>query len=87
MTDVERIEEEASLWVVREDRGLSAAERDALARWLDASTAHRVAHLQMQESWKRADRLAALRPPRPMREVRPDRGSILPRLPPSRRSW
>lgn len=80
MTDVERIKEEASLWVVREDRGLSAAECDALARWLDESTSHRVAHLQMRQAWGRADRLAALRAPRPMRETRPDQASRLPRL-------
>lgn len=80
MTDVERIEEEASLWVVREDRGLSAAERDALARWLDESTAHRVAYLQMQQAWGRADRLAALRPPQPMRPPRPARQIALPRF-------
>jgi transmembrane sensor len=80
MTDAERIEEEASLWVVREDRGLSTAEQDALTHWLDASTAHRVAYLQLQKAWGRADRLAALRPPQPMREPRPDRGSRLPRL-------
>ena len=77
MTDIERIEEEASLWVIREDRRLSAAERDQLACWLDASTAHRVAYLQMQEAWGRADRLTVARPP--MREPR-RRESLLPRL-------
>jgi len=80
MTDVERIEEQASLWVVREDRGLSTEERDALARWLDTSTAHRIAYLQMRQAWGRADRLAALRPPRPMREPRPGRAPVPPRL-------
>jgi transmembrane sensor len=80
MTDVERIKEEASLWVVREDRGLSAAECDALAVWLDESTAHRVAYLQMQKAWGRADRLAALRAPQPMREARPGRGFAVPRF-------
>jgi transmembrane sensor len=80
MTDVERIEDEASLWVVREDRGLSLAERDALDRWLGMSTAHRVAYLQMQQAWSRADRLAALRGPAPMREARRNAGAVLPRL-------
>jgi transmembrane sensor len=66
--------------VVREDRGLSATERDTLACWLDESTSHRVAYLQMQQAWGRADRLAALRAPSPMREARSDRGFGLPRF-------
>lgn len=80
MTDADRIEEEASLWVVREDRGLSEDESLALARWLDTSTAHRVVYLQLQDAWARSARLAALRPPQPMREQTAPRSRLLPRL-------
>jgi len=80
MTDMDRIEEEASLWVIGEDRGLSDEERERMALWLDASTAHRVAYLKMQGVWKRADRLAALRAPQPMRQIPVERGYMMPRL-------
>ncbi|HZQ39448.1 MAG TPA: FecR domain-containing protein, partial [Rhizomicrobium sp.] len=80
MTDIDRIEEEASLWVIGEDRGLSDEERERMALWLDASTAHRVAYLKMQDVWGRADRLAALRVPQPMRQTPVERGHMMSRL-------
>ncbi len=80
MTDVDRIEDEASLWVIRGDRGLSDEERGRLALWLDASTAHRVAYLKMQDAWSRADRLAALRGPAPMRQKPAEQGRMTSQL-------
>jgi len=63
------IEDEAAGWVV--DRGNQQTwtpERQAeLDFWLARSVAHRVAFVRIESSWKRADRLAALRGP--MREV------------------
>jgi transmembrane sensor len=80
MADVDKIEDEASLWVVREDRGLNDGEREGLALWLDASTAHRIAYLKMQDSWSRADRLAVLRAPVPMRQKPVERGRVTAQL-------
>lgn len=59
-------EEQASLWLARQDRGLSDAERAALARWLDENTLNRVAYLRLKAVWRRADRLAARRSPMPV---------------------
>lgn len=66
----DEIEQLASLWLAREDRGLSAAEQDALAQWLSASSLNRVAYLRLKSAWQRSERLAALKRP-PMREPVP----------------
>lgn len=57
----EEIEEQASLWLAREDRGLTPDGQDALEKWLAASSRHRVAYLRLKAAWQRADRLAALK--------------------------
>jgi transmembrane sensor len=57
----EQIEELAAQWVLRADRGLSAEESAALAAWLDASLANRLAYLRLKAGWQRTERLAALR--------------------------
>lgn len=62
----EEIDELASLWLAREDRGLSAQEQDALERWLAASSLNKVAYLRLKTAWQRSERLAALNRP-PMR--------------------
>lgn len=67
MRDDGHIEEQAALWVVREDRGFAPGEREAFEAWLAASTAHKVTYLQLHDAWVRADRLSALRTPPPMR--------------------
>jgi transmembrane sensor len=56
----EQIEQQAAQWVAREDRGLAAEEGQALAAWLDASTANRIAYLRLKTSWDGSARLAAL---------------------------
>ncbi len=53
----------AAAWLAREDRGLDAAEAAALEQWLEASTLNRVAYLRLKASWRRADRLLALKNP------------------------
>jgi transmembrane sensor len=55
-----QIEELAAQWVLRADRGLSADESAALAAWLDASVANRLAYLRLKSGWQRTERLAAL---------------------------
>jgi transmembrane sensor len=73
MQDDGKIEEQAALWVIREDRGFTPGEREAFDAWLAAATAHKVTYLQFHDAWVRADRLSALRKPPPMREpVRSD---------------
>ena len=74
----EEIEEQASLWLAREDRGLTPDGQDALEKWLAGSSRHRVAYLRLKAAWRRADRLAALKRA-PMREN--SRISGAPRMP------
>jgi transmembrane sensor len=51
----------AAQWLARQDRGLTAEEADALDLWLNASSLNVVAFLRLKASWRRADRLAALK--------------------------
>ena len=57
------IDELASLWLAREQDGLTGEEREALGAWLAQSTRHQVADLRLQAAWERAGRLAVLRTP------------------------
>jgi transmembrane sensor len=66
----EETEELAARWLAREDRGLTDAEKLALAAWLDESILNRVAWLRLKASWTRAERLAALKGPVPATETR-----------------
>jgi transmembrane sensor len=59
--DRESIEVQAGRWVAREDRGLSTEETAARERWLNQTTAHRLAYLRLKSGWKRTERLAALK--------------------------
>lgn len=53
-----QVEAEAARWLARQDAGeLDSAEEAEFRRWIDASTAHRVAFLRMKSLWTRADRL------------------------------
>src|ERR1700724_3681473 len=58
-------ESTAAAWLGREDRGLTAQERDALDLWLSQSSLNKVAYLRLKAAWRRADRLAALKRPMP----------------------
>jgi len=63
------IEAHAADWIAERDRadGHLPHERQAeLDAWLDASTAHRVAFLRLDQAWHRADRLRALQSAAPV---------------------
>jgi len=55
------IEQAAAGWLARRDGGRwNAGDEAALARWLEADTAHRVAFLRLQAAWEEGGRLQAL---------------------------
>jgi len=57
------IEREAAAWVVRGERGLTAAEQDALSRWLAADRRHGEALRERRWVWREFDRIAGLPAP------------------------
>jgi transmembrane sensor len=70
------IEARAADWIAERDRAGAAwpVEREhALQAWIQASTAHRVAWLRLEQAWRRADRLRALQPP-PLARTAPSAG-------------
>ena len=55
------VEERAAEWLARRDgEGWSAADDAALAAWISADIAHRVAYLRLQAAWDESGRLQAL---------------------------
>jgi len=50
----------AAAWVVRHERGLTAAEQDAFSAWLAADPRHRAAFAEQRWSWEELDRLNGL---------------------------
>jgi len=65
-TELAQIEARAADWLIERDLAGSdwtPAQQQALDTWLDASTAHLVAWLRLEHTWKRADRLQALQAP------------------------
>ena len=54
------VEAEAAAWVVRHERGLTAAEQDAFSSWLAAHPRHRAAFAEQRWSWEELDRLNGL---------------------------
>jgi transmembrane sensor len=71
----EKVEFEAALWVVRLERGLTAAEQDAFLDWLRADSHHGEALTQQKAGWTRIDLLADWRP---MHGARPNRDLLAP---------
>jgi transmembrane sensor len=63
MSKSDEIEDLASRWIVREDRGLSPGDVEARDQWLAQSAGNRVAYLRLKAAWLSADRLAALKSP------------------------
>lgn len=57
-----RIKQEASDWVAKHDRGLTAEEQDAFFEWLADSPAHSEAYSRRQIVWKEMNVLADWRP-------------------------
>jgi transmembrane sensor len=59
--DSQAIEAIAMRWVVRRhDEGWTDSDQVELEQWLQASTAHRIAYLRLDETWSQAARLKAL---------------------------
>lgn len=56
--DESQAAQEASAWLLKCDRGLSAAEQDAFSDWLSASPHHRQQFLRYQRHWGRLDTLS-----------------------------
>ena len=54
------IEREAAAWVVREERGLTSAEQDALSHWLAADPSHGEILRELRWTWREFDRIAGL---------------------------
>ncbi len=50
----------AAAWVVRHERGLTAAEQDAFSAWLAEDPRHRMAFAEQHWSWEEMDRLNGL---------------------------
>jgi len=55
-----RLHEEASLWLARLDKGLSAEAREELAEWLRADPMHREAFFELAAFWDELDVLSEL---------------------------
>lgn len=75
--------EQASLWLARRDRGLSAAEQDEYLRWLRASPAHAAAVAQHAAALERMMRLYEWQP---SHTAEPNPALFAP-PPPPRRPW
>jgi len=56
----EQIYDQASLWIARMDRELTAQEQQELTHWLNASEQHRTVLFEMAELWDKMDSLARL---------------------------
>lgn len=56
----EQIYDQASLWIARIDRELTAQEQHELSQWLAASEQHRAVLFEMAELWDKMDSLARL---------------------------
>lgn len=52
--------DEAALWALRHDRGLTAAEQDEFSQWLAADPRHGTAWAEHRWGWDELDRLAGL---------------------------
>lgn len=58
----ERRADEAAAWVLRQDRGLTAAEQDAFSQWLARDPRHGAELARFRRHWQRLDPLADWRP-------------------------
>jgi transmembrane sensor len=69
MSSVDEVEEIASLWVARADRGLTSEEAETMNQWLGQSTVHLVAYLRLEAAWELANPLAAFRNAAPPQRI------------------
>ncbi len=59
-SDQRALEHEAAAWVVREERGLTPGEQDALSHWLAADPRHGEILRERRWAWREFDRIAGL---------------------------
>jgi len=59
-SDHRAIEREAAAWVVREERGLTPVEQDALSHWIASDPRHGEILRQRRWAWREFDRIAGL---------------------------
>jgi len=68
----ELLEQQAASWILRQDRGLTAAEQDEFLQWLTADRRHGPALARHKRNWSRLNVLGQWRPehsPRPNRDL------------------
>jgi transmembrane sensor len=68
----EPVEQQAAAWVLRTDRGLTAAEQDEFLQWLAADRRHGAALARHKRNWDRLNRLGQWLPehsPQPNRDL------------------
>lgn len=76
------LEDQAAAWVLRQDRGLSAAEQDEFFQWLAIDPRHGEALARHRQNWERLNLLGQWRPEH---SARPNRDLLAPPVSPSRR--
>ncbi len=79
----ERRADEAAAWVLRQDRGLTAAEQDAFSQWLAQDPRHGAELARFRRHWQRLDPLADWRPEH---SARPNPDLLAPKTAPVRRA-
>ena len=84
--DTRRIDREAAAWLVRRDRGLTAAEQDAYCHWLAADPRHGAWLARHRRTWAEFNLLAEWKPEH-SREPNPDLLARPPRAPAPFRRW
>ena len=80
----EAIEQQAAAWVLRRDRGLTAAEQDEFLAWLAADPRHGAQLARHRRHWERLDALAQWRPEH---AARPNPDLLAPPLRTRLRAW
>ena len=86
----ELVEQQAATWVLRTDRGLTAAEQDEFLQWLAADRRHGAALARHKRNWDRLNRLGQWLPehsPQPNRDLLAPRPQPAFRLLAGRRAW
>lgn len=66
-SELDRIEHQAASWVLRRDRGLTAAEQDEFCQWLTTDSRNRRCFARHARNWDRLDNLTEWRPEHSLR--------------------
>ena len=84
------VDQQAAAWVLRTDRGLTAAEQDEFLQWLAADRRHGAALARHKRNWDRLNRLGQWLPehsPRPNPDLLAPRPQPAFTMPARRRTW